>query len=80
MTADGLKLLHVTQPVLEQVDANRVFGVSAALRQFLPLPHVVGVAEVEEELVWLVDARRLRSSSEGHGHRMPPAEPEGRDA
>ena len=62
MTPDGPAELHAGDPMLSQVDASRIFGLPALLRAWLPLPHVVGLADVQDEMVWLVDARRLSTT------------------
>ena len=62
LTPTGPLWLRVTQPVIHLLDRQQLFAVPQALRDFLPLPHVVGVAELNDELLWLVDTRRLPPS------------------
>ena len=58
LTSCGPKWLCGTRPKLRQIAQSRVFGLPGVLRDFLPLSHVVGLADLEDELVWLVDTQR----------------------
>ena len=58
MTSLGPQWLRAARPVLRQVEQSRIFGLPAVLRDWLPLRHVVGLVDLEEQLVWLVDALR----------------------
>lgn len=58
-TADGPRWLwgSAVRPV--SVAATQVQRLTPLLKDFLTLPHVVGLAALDEELVWLVEPLRF---------------------
>lgn len=64
-TADGPRWLRGSAVRPVSVAAAQVQRLTPLLKDFLTLPHVVGLAALDEELVWLVEP--LRFSPAGHG-------------
>jgi hypothetical protein len=52
ISGTGATILSLTKTQLHEL--------SPLLRELVRLPHVVGLADLDGELVWLVDARRFR--------------------
>ena len=65
MTPAGPVEIEAGDPILSRVESSRVFALPALLRTWLILPYVVGIADLQDEMVWLVDARRLSASQRG---------------
>jgi hypothetical protein len=59
-TAGGPHWIHGSNPKLHSVSSAKVSGLSPLLRDLVPLLHIVGMAEIEGDLVWLVDPTRFR--------------------
>jgi hypothetical protein len=59
VTAEGPSWLEGSQLSILTLNAQAIHPLPGVLRAFLPLPHVVGLAEVAGDLVWLVDAKRF---------------------
>ncbi len=51
IVAFGLELLSITEV--------RIWRIPPLVRELLPDPHVVGLAEIDEGLIWLVDPERF---------------------
>jgi len=62
-TPEGPQLVRGGEVRVIQLLPDAIRAISPFLRHFMTLPHVVGLSEVDGEVVWLVDARRFRSSS-----------------
>ncbi|MBN1605480.1 MAG: hypothetical protein JW940_02550 [Polyangiaceae bacterium] len=58
-TIDGPRWIRGSNPTLCSVPAVDVCRLTPLLRELVPLPHVVGVAEIAGDLVWLVDPTRF---------------------
>jgi hypothetical protein len=58
-TVDGPLWINGSNPTLHSVPAVDIWRLTPLLRELLPLPHVVGIAEIKGELVWLVDPTRF---------------------
>jgi hypothetical protein len=63
ISALGPRWIRASHARLISVPAGQIYEITPLLREALPLPHVVGLAEVQGELVWLVDARRFHPES-----------------
>jgi hypothetical protein len=59
LCAAGSTWISATMPKLLALSSDRLHGLPPALRDLVPLPHVVGLADVADELVWLIDAKRF---------------------
>ncbi|WP_437939007.1 hypothetical protein [Sorangium sp. So ce341] len=53
------RAIACARPRLVEVDRERVWPLPELLAEILALPHVVGLAEIDGALHWVVDARRL---------------------
>ena len=62
-TPEGPRLVRGRGVRVIQLVPDAIRTISPFLRHFMTLPHVVGLSEVDGEVVWLVDAKRFRSSS-----------------
>ena len=58
-TASGARWLSCSRVRLGRLTADSVWQLSPLLRDVVGLPHVVGLAERENELLWLVDLKRF---------------------
>lgn len=58
-TAAGPRAIEGRDIALVSLPEKNIKAIPPLLRDLLPLPHVVGVAELGEELIWLVDAKRF---------------------
>ena len=61
-TAAGPRWIWGSNAKLQSVPAANVWALSPLLRDLVPLPHIVGVAEIAGDLVWLVDPTRFSPS------------------
>ncbi len=59
-TAVGPRWIWGSNAQLCSVPAADIWPLPPLLRELLPLPHLVGVAEIAGDLVWLVDPTRFR--------------------
>jgi hypothetical protein len=59
VSADGPAWIHAREAHLVSVPSGQIYEITPVLRQTLRLTHVVGLAEINGELLWLVDARRF---------------------
>jgi hypothetical protein len=59
-TAAGPRLLLAYDARVLALRRAQVRPIPGVLRRFLALSHVVGIAVLGDELVWLVDSRRFR--------------------
>ena len=55
----GPRWIRGSNPTLHSVPAVEIRKLTPLLRELVSLPHVVGVAEVAGNLVWLVDPTRF---------------------
>ncbi|WP_437308237.1 hypothetical protein [Sorangium sp. So ce388] len=62
-TAGGQRAIACSHPRLAEVDRERVWPLPELLADVLRLPHVVGLAEIDGALHWVIDARRLPADS-----------------
>ncbi|XXX78423.1 hypothetical protein WMF30_06590 [Sorangium sp. So ce134] len=58
-TGGGARAIACARPRLVEVDRARVWPLPELLAEILAMPHVVGLAEIDGALHWVVDARRL---------------------
>jgi hypothetical protein len=58
-TASGARWLSCARVQMGHLTSAEVWQLPPLLRSVLHLPHVVGVAEVDNELHWLVDLSRF---------------------
>ncbi|WP_438008422.1 hypothetical protein WME89_06780 [Sorangium sp. So ce321] len=58
-TGGGPRAIACAHPRLAEVDRERVWPLPQLLADVLRLPHVVGLAEIDGALHWVIDARRL---------------------
>jgi hypothetical protein len=58
-TAVGPRWIWGSKAKLHSIPAANVWPLSPLLRELVPLPHIVGVAEIAGDLVWLVDPTRF---------------------
>lgn len=63
-TASGPRWIRGSDVQLARLEAAQLRELSPLLRAMIPLSHIVGLAEVEGELIWLVDASRFDPGSE----------------
>jgi hypothetical protein len=61
VTGSGRRVVAGSDPTVVRLDPRELCPVSPLLRRFLTLPHVVGSAELDTYLVWLVDPLRLHA-------------------
>jgi hypothetical protein len=59
LTASGPRWLQCSQVPPVRLAPDAVWQLPQLLRDLLELAHVVGLAELDEELLWLVDLRRF---------------------
>lgn len=64
-TADGPRWLWGSQVRAVSVTVGQIQRLSPILRGLLTLPHVVGLAALGEELVWLVEPLRFSAHQAG---------------
>ncbi|MDF3065498.1 MAG: hypothetical protein K0R38_1099 [Polyangiaceae bacterium] len=64
-TADGPRWLWGSRVQAVSITANQIQKVSPVLQDLLTLPHVVGLAALGEELVWLVEPLRFSKERVG---------------
>ena len=64
-TGAGTKCVSCHRVRMGRLASALVWHLPPLLKDVLSLPHVVGVAEVERELVWLVDLTRFAPSRPG---------------
>jgi hypothetical protein len=62
-TKVGERALVCSSPVLAELPSGAANRVSPLLKEAMGLPHVVGWAELNEDLVWLVDLMRWSPES-----------------
>jgi hypothetical protein len=58
-TAVGPRWIRGSNPTLHSVAAVHVWKLTPLLRELVALPHIVGVAEIAGDMVWLVDPARF---------------------
>jgi len=63
-TPEGPRLVRGGGMRVIQLAPDAIRAISPFLRHFMTLPHVVGLSEVDGEVVWLVDAKRFRSPAQ----------------
>jgi hypothetical protein len=63
-TPEGPRLVRGRGVRVIQLSPDAIHTITPFLRHFMTLPHVVGLSEVDGEVVWLVDAKRFRASSQ----------------
>ncbi|MBN2195528.1 MAG: hypothetical protein JW751_22100 [Polyangiaceae bacterium] len=63
-TGVGPKFLRCSQVRLGRIAPTSVWQLSPLLEDALDLPHVVGLAELDDALLWLVDLQRFNPRSE----------------
>lgn len=59
LTGTGAEPIACSSPRLVELDRERVWPLPDLLAEMLDLPHIVGIADIEGTLHWVVDARRL---------------------
>lgn len=64
-TADGPRWLWGSSVQAVSITAAQIQKLSPVLRELLTLPHVVGLAALGEELVWLVEPLRFSTVRAG---------------
>jgi len=58
-TASGARRVSCHRVRMGRLGSASVWHLPPVLKDVLSLPHVVGLAEVDQELVWLVDLNRF---------------------
>lgn len=58
-TGRGSARIGCARPRLLELDRERVWPLPELLADLLGMPHIVGIAEIEGALHWVVDARRI---------------------
>ncbi|WP_437968786.1 hypothetical protein WMF04_05595 [Sorangium sp. So ce260] len=58
-TGSGALEIPCAGPRLVEVDREHVWPLPELLAEILAMPHVVGLAEIDGALHWVIDARRL---------------------
>jgi hypothetical protein len=58
-TAGGPRAIRATRVALTAIERTQIHALPALLRELVPLPHVVGLAEIDDQLIWLVDTKRF---------------------
>ncbi|WP_437600769.1 hypothetical protein WMF28_04290 [Sorangium sp. So ce590] len=61
-TGGGAQAIACAFPRLVEVDREHVWPLPELLAELLAMPHVVGLAEIDGALHWVIDARRLRDA------------------
>ncbi|RYZ08397.1 MAG: hypothetical protein EOO73_08080 [Myxococcales bacterium] len=64
-TADGPRWLWGSSVRAVSITASQIQKLTPVLRELLTLPHVVGLAALGEELVWLVEPLRFSGERAG---------------
>lgn len=64
-TADGPRWLWGSSVRAVSITAEQVQRLTPVLRDLVTLPHVVGLAELDEELIWLVEPLRFSPERAG---------------
>lgn len=64
-TGSGARCVSCHRVRMGRLASAAVWHLTPLLKDVLSLPHVVGIAEVERELVWLVDLSRFVPSRPG---------------
>jgi hypothetical protein len=59
VTASGSHAIEGADVALASLSSEDIRPLTPVVRALVPLPHVVGLAELENELIWLVDTRRF---------------------
>lgn len=63
LTPEGPRWICGEHVVLSLVPRRHIHPLPPVLRDFVCLPHLVGLAEVEGSLTWLVDTTRFRKKN-----------------
>jgi hypothetical protein len=58
-TGRGARRIGCARPRLLELDRGHVWPLPELLAELLEMPHIVGIAEIEGALHWVVDARRI---------------------
>lgn len=66
-TAKGPRPVRGSAAVVARLEAAGVCAITPFLRRFMTLPYVVGLAELEGSLTWLVDPQRIVPDETGTG-------------
>lgn len=64
-TGSGAEWLDCASPRLVELDRERVWALPDFLVQILDMPCLIGLAEIEGNLHWVVDAHRLTNLAPG---------------
>lgn len=64
-TADGPRWLWASGVQAVSITAEQIQKLTPVLRGLLTLPHVVGLAALDQELVWLVEPLRFSTARAG---------------
>jgi hypothetical protein len=60
LTAAGPRTIAAYRLELLSISVAKIWPIPPLVRDVLPGPHVVGLAEIDERLIWLVDPKRFR--------------------
>ncbi len=63
LTSEGTRWISCEHVMLFAVPKKHIHPLPPVLRDFVQLPHLVGLAEVEGFLTWLVDTTRFRKKN-----------------
>ena len=66
LTASGPRWLLGSRVTMVSLGRQQLVDIPPMLETMLALPHIVGLASLDEELVWLVDPRRYRVTVAPH--------------
>jgi hypothetical protein len=58
-TSSGARAIEGENVVLVSLPKDSVKPLTPVLRGIVSLPHVVGIAALENELIWLIDTKRF---------------------
>jgi hypothetical protein len=62
LTKGGPRTIAASSVGLLSISTVKIWAIPPLVRRLLPEPHVVGLAEIEDGLIWLVDPKRFQPS------------------
>ncbi|AUX44262.1 uncharacterized protein SOCE26_057260 [Sorangium cellulosum] len=74
-TGGGERVIPCAGPKLVELDRQHVWPLPELLGEILGMPHIIGVAEIDGALHWLIDARRLPAAGPEAARLAAPPEP-----
>jgi hypothetical protein len=64
-TSQGTQSITCSRPRLSELTEEHIFELPGMLEDILNMPYVVGIAEIEGALHWVIDARGLQNATGG---------------